>query len=72
MIGTETGGTIIAMERRNSLQLVVVVAIGAIAVGVQAAGFAVFDAAGSQRNCVRHCAPNSSHRTDLVKKTCCP
>ena len=36
MTGTKAGATIIAMERRNSL-LLVVVAIGAIAVGLQAA-----------------------------------
>ena len=34
----KAGAKIIAMERRNSLLLVVVVAIGAIAVGLQAAG----------------------------------
>ena len=37
MTGPEAGATIIAMEQRNSLVLVVVVAIGAIAVGLQAA-----------------------------------
>jgi DNA-binding beta-propeller fold protein YncE len=37
MTGAKTGATIIAMERRNSLLLAVVVAIGAIAVGLQAA-----------------------------------
>jgi DNA-binding beta-propeller fold protein YncE len=37
MTGTKTGATIIAMERRTSLLLVVVVVIGAIAVGLQAA-----------------------------------
>jgi DNA-binding beta-propeller fold protein YncE len=37
MTGTKTGATIIAMERRNSLLLVGVVVIGAIAVGLQAA-----------------------------------
>ena len=37
MTSTKTGATIIAMERRNSLLLVMVVAIGAIAVGLQAA-----------------------------------
>ena len=37
MTGTKTGATIIAMERRNSLLLAVVMAIGAIAVGLQAA-----------------------------------
>ena len=37
MTGPEAGATIIAMERRNSLVLGVVVAIGAIAVGWQAA-----------------------------------
>jgi DNA-binding beta-propeller fold protein YncE len=37
MTGTEAGATIIAMERRNSILLVIVVAIGAIAVGLRAA-----------------------------------
>ena len=38
MTRTENGATINAMERRNSLRLVVIVAISAIAVGLQAAG----------------------------------
>jgi len=37
MTRTENGATINAMERRNSLRLVVIVAISAIAVGLQAA-----------------------------------